>query len=139
MEALITCKYLYLDKWDVYIETLHRFMCIHVVPITWSKLLVTFIPWNFMLHHRYFQWSFSSLSVRSSCQMDEIELRTLVLPAYTGFQLNMWWYFEGELRGCSDMSKYFLINDEQYYWEIKIGGGVLSITNVYEPKSNSSI
>ena len=34
------------------------------------------------------------------------------------------------------MSKYCLINDEQNYWEMKLGEGDLSITNEYEPKTN---
>ena len=69
--------------------------------------------------------------MRSSPQMDEIELRTSILPTCDYFLLKTWWYFEDELPGGYVMSKYWLINDEQYYWEIQIGEEDVSITNDY--------
>ena len=131
LEYLIICKSLYLDKLAWSIEAMNLFMCIHLVPITWARDLVSLIPWNLALHQRHFHWLFSSLSMQSYYHMDETEMRTSILPTYDGFWLKRWWYFEGELPGGSTMSKYCLINDEQNYWEIKFGEGYLSITNKY--------
>ena len=113
-------------------------MYTNLVTITWTRYLVALIPWNMMLHQRHFHRLFSSLSVRSYSQMDEIELRTSIFPVCDGLWLKRVWYFECELPDRSATSKHFLINDEQHYWDIKFVEGYLSITNLYYPKTKSS-
>ena len=113
-------------------------MCIHLVPIKWPRSLVALIPWNLTLLQRHLHWLFSSLSMKSYSKMDEIEMRILILPTCDGFWLKRSWYFEGELPCGTVMSKYCLINDEQYYWEIKIGGGDIYINNKYYQETNST-
>ena len=63
--------------------------------------------------------------------MDDIGLRTSIFSERDCFQLKRRQYFEGEIPHGSTMSKYYLINDEQKYWEVKFGEGDLSITNEY--------
>ena len=63
--------------------------------------------------------------------MDEIELRTAILPDLDGLQLKTRWYFEGELPDGYSMSKNYLINDERNYREVTLGEGDLSKTNEY--------
>ena len=96
ISSFIIYKSLYLDKWTLSIESLHLFICIHLVLLTWDRYLVALIPWNLILHQRHFHWLFSKLSICLSSQIDEIELITLIIPKYDGFQLKRWWYFEVE-------------------------------------------
>ena len=112
-------------------------MWINLFTITWSRYLVSLIPWNLTLYQRHFHWLFSSFSMWSSFQMDDIELRTSILPVCDLLRLKSWWYFEGELKNGSAMSKNYLINYEQNYWEIKFGEGDLSITNEYQRENSS--
>ena len=126
LETLIICESYYIDKWAWSIEALHPFMCIYMVSSTWARDYVALIPWNMTLHQIHFRWLFSSLSMRSSSQMNGIELMTLIFPKYDGFRLNRWWYFYSDLPGGSAMSKYCLINDEKNHWGIKMDRGDLS-------------
>ena len=111
-------------------------MCINLVPITWARAFVALIPLNLMLHQRHFHWLFSSLYMWSSSQIDDIELITSILPDWDGFILKSRWYLKGELPDGSAISKNNLINDDEYYWEVKFSEGDLSITNKYYPKKN---
>ena len=81
------------------------FMWIHLVPITRARDSVALIPWNLTSHQRHFHWLYSRLSMWYSYQMDDIELRTAILPEFYGLQLKRRWYFEGELPDGSAMSK----------------------------------
>ena len=67
----------------------------------------------------------------SSSQMDDIELRTALLPDFYGLRLKIRWYFEVKLPYGSAMSKNYLINDEIFYQEVTFGEGYLSKTKEY--------
>ena len=66
LEVLYLCRSLYLHKWAWSIAALKLLIWISLIISTWAISLVTFIPWNVILHQRQFHWLFSNFSMQSS-------------------------------------------------------------------------
>ena len=79
-------------------------MCKPLIPITRSRALAAFIPWNVMPHQRQSHWLFLNLSIQSSSHIEEMKFSiTSFLEDESNLQ-NRWWIFDDEVLEESDMT-----------------------------------